>query len=77
MDGIRIHLRWPGRLLGAQVLAVEGGEIIEIAGLFLRPRLSIQELADQLFPYLTMVERLKLCTQTVTKDVKQLSWCAG
>ncbi len=42
MDGIRVHLRWPGRLLGAQVLAVEGGEIIAIAGPFLRQRLSIR-----------------------------------
>jgi len=40
--------------------------------------MTIQELADQLFPYLTMVEGLKLCTQTFTKDVvKQLSCCAG
>jgi mercuric reductase len=35
------------------------------------------ELADQLFPYLTMVEGLKLAAQTFTKDVKQLSCCAG
>ena len=37
----------------------------------------VQELADQLFPYLTMVEGLKLAAQTFTKDVKQLSCCAG
>ncbi|MDR8578455.1 mercuric reductase, partial [Klebsiella pneumoniae] len=36
-----------------------------------------QELADQLFPYLTMVEGLKLAAQTFNKDVKQLSCCAG
>lgn len=30
-----------------------------------------------MFPYLTMVEVLKLCSQTFTKDVKQLSCCAG
>lgn len=35
------------------------------------------ELADQLFPYLTMVEGLKLCAQTFNQDVKQLSCCAG
>ncbi|WP_289897220.1 hypothetical protein [Leclercia adecarboxylata] len=37
----------------------------------------VQELADQLFPYLTMVEGLKLAAQTFSKDVKQLSCCAG
>ncbi len=34
-------------------------------------------LADQLFPYLTIVEGLKLAAQTFFKDVKQLSCCAG
>ncbi len=66
-----------GRLLGAQVLAAEGGEIIQTAALALRNRMTIAELAEQLFPYLTMVEGLKLAAQTFTKDVKQLSCCAG
>ena len=66
-----------GRLLGAQVLAGEGGEIIQTAALAIRNRMTVAELAGQLFPYLTMVEGLKLCAQTFTKDVKQLSCCAG
>lgn len=39
--------------------------------------MTVQELTDQLFPYLTMVEGLKLAAQTFNKDVKQLSCCAG
>ncbi len=66
-----------GRLLGAQVLAGEGGEVIQTAALAVRERLTVNNLADQLFPYLTMVEGLKLCAQTFTKDMKQLSCCAG
>ncbi|MDD3577042.1 mercury(II) reductase [Halothiobacillus sp.] len=66
-----------GRLLGAQVLAGEGGEIIQTAALAIRHRMTVADLAGQLFPYLTMVEGLKLCAQTFTKDVKQLSCCAG
>ena len=66
-----------GRLLGAQVLAAEGGEIIQTVALALRAHFTIHDLADQLFPYLTMVEGLKLAAQTFTKDVKQLSCCAG
>lgn len=66
-----------GRLLGCQVLAAEGGEFIQSAALAIRNRMTTQELADQLFPYLTMVDGLKLCAQTFTKDVKQLSCCAG
>ena len=66
-----------GRLLGAQVLAAEGGEVIQTAALALRAGMTVHDLADQLFPYLTMVEGLKLAAQTFTRDVKQLSCCAG
>lgn len=66
-----------GRLIGAQILAHEGGELIQSAALAIRNRMTVTELADQLFPYLTMVEGLKLCAQTFNKDVKELSCCAG
>jgi len=66
-----------GRLLGAQVVAPEAGELIQSAALALRAGMTVRDLADQLFPYLTMVEGLKLCAQTFFKDVKQLSCCAG
>ena len=66
-----------GRLIGAQVLAAEGGEIIQTAALAIRNGMTVADLAAQLFPYLTMVEGLKLCAQTFTRDVKQLSCCAG
>ena len=65
------------RLIGAQAVAAEAGELIQSAALAIRARMTVQELADQLFPYLTMVEGLKLAAQTFTKDVRQLSCCAG
>lgn len=69
--------RSSGRLLGAQVLAAEGGEIIQSAALVIAAGMTIERLANQLFPYLTMVEGLKLAAQTFTRDVSQLSCCAG
>jgi mercuric reductase len=66
-----------GRLMGAQILAHEGGEIIQSVALAIRNNMTVTELADQLFPYLTMVEGLKLCAQTFTKNVNELSCCAG
>jgi mercuric reductase len=66
-----------GRLLGVQVVAPHAGEIIQTAALAIRAGMTVHELADQLFPYLTMVEGLKLAAQTFTKDVRQLSCCAG
>ncbi len=66
-----------GQIVGCQLLAHNGGEVIQTAALAIRNKMTIQELADQLFPYLTMVEGLKLTAQTFSKDVKQLSCCAG
>ncbi len=66
-----------GRLRGCQILADQAGEVIQTAALAIRKGMTITELADQLFPYLTMVEGLKLCAQTFSKDVAQLSCCAG
>ncbi len=66
-----------GRLIGAQILAHEAGEIIQTAALAIHNKMAVEELANQLFPYLTMVEGLKLCAQTFSKDVKELSCCAG
>lgn len=69
--------RESGRLLGVQSVAGEAGELIQTAVMALRARMTVNDIADELFPYLTMVEGLKLCAQTFTKDVKQLSCCAG
>jgi mercuric reductase len=66
-----------GRLIGAQAVAPEAGELIQTATIAIRAHMTVHDLADQLFPYLTMVEGLKLAAQTFTKDVKQLSCCAG
>lgn len=63
--------------IGAQVVASEAGELIQTAALAMRAQMTVADLADQLFPYLTMVEGLKLAAQTFVKDVKQLSCCAG
>ncbi|MGV6858101.1 MAG: mercury(II) reductase [bacterium] len=66
-----------GRLVGCQTVAAEAGEIIQTAALAIRHGMSTEALAADLFPYLTMVEGLKLCAQTFHKDVSQLSCCAG
>ncbi|MFQ5578931.1 MAG: FAD-dependent oxidoreductase, partial [Anaerolineae bacterium] len=69
------------RLLGAHVLAAEGGEIIQTAALAVKFGLeygfTVANLRDMLFPYLMQVEGLKLAAQTFEKDVAQLSCCAG
>ncbi|PKL95293.1 MAG: mercury(II) reductase [Gammaproteobacteria bacterium HGW-Gammaproteobacteria-8] len=66
-----------GRLLGVQAVAAEAGELIQTAVMAIKAGMTVQDIGDALFPYLTMVEGLKLCAQTFTKDVKQLSCCAA
>ncbi len=66
-----------GRLLGVQAVAQEAGELIQAAALAIHHRMTVSDLSSQLFPYLTMVEGLKLAAQTFATDVKQLSCCAG
>ncbi len=69
------------RLLGAHVLAAEGGEIIQTVALAVKFGLqygfTVENLREMLFPYLNQVEGLKLSAQTFEKDVAQLSCCAG
>ncbi|MGV6816862.1 MAG: mercury(II) reductase [Thiotrichales bacterium] len=69
--------RSSGKILGCQAVAAEAGEIIQTAALAIHNGMTVEDLANQLFPYLTMVEGLKLCAQTFNKDVSQLSCCAG
>jgi len=66
-----------GKLLGVQAATAEAGELIQAAALAIHHNMTVDELAGQMFPYLTMVEGLKLCAQTFSKDVKQLSCCAA
>ena len=66
-----------GRLLGAHVLAPEGADSIQTAALAIRHGLTVDDLADMIFPYLTTVEGLKLAALSFTKDVAKLSCCAG
>jgi mercuric reductase len=69
--------RGTGRLLGTQVVASEAGEVIQAAALAIRANMTVKALGEGLFPYLTMVEGLKLCAQTFTREVAKLSCCAG
>nr|WP_015061093.1 mercury(II) reductase [Pseudomonas sp. K-62]BAM13929.1 mercury reductase [Pseudomonas sp. K-62] len=65
------------KLLGAHILAPEGADSIQTAAMAIRCGLTIDDITDTIFPYLTTVEGLKLAAQTFDRDVKKLSCCAG
>jgi mercury(II) reductase len=66
-----------GKLLGAHILAPEGADSIQTAALAIKCGLTVEQLGEAIFPYLTTVEGLKLAAQSFAKDVARLSCCAG
>ncbi|GJQ15584.1 hypothetical protein GpartN1_g7375.t1 [Galdieria partita] len=64
-------------LVGATVVAPCGGEVIQTMDIAMRCKMTVKQLAEELFPYLTFVEAIKLCAQMFFKDVSKLSCCAG
>lgn len=64
-------------ILGVQVVSPSASEVIQTAVLAVKHGLSVGDLVDTLFPYLTEVEGLKLAAQTFTKSMDRLSCCAG
>lgn len=65
------------RLIGAHILAAEAGEMIQIAVLTIRFGITLTQLRETIFPYLTNTEGLKLAALAFEKDVALLSCCAG
>lgn len=65
------------QLLGAHVLAGDAGEVIQAASLALKSGMTVREIQETLFPYLTMSEGLKLAALSFDKDPAMLSCCAG
>ncbi len=65
------------RLLGAHVLAAGAGEVIQPAVVALKAGMTVMDLQNTFFPYLTMAEGLKLAAISFDKDPAMLSCCAG
>ena len=64
------------RIVGAQIVAAEAGEMIIEPTLAVRFGLTIDDLTSTLHPYLTLSEGIKLAALTFEKDVATLSCCA-
>jgi mercuric reductase len=65
------------KLLGAHILAPEGADSIQTAALAIKAGMTVEQLGETIFPYLTTVEGLKLAALAFSKNVKMLSCCAG
>jgi mercury(II) reductase len=65
------------KLLGAHILAPEGADSIQTAAMAIRGGLTVRDIAETIFPYLTTVEGLKLAALAFDREVTKLSCCAG
>lgn len=63
-------------LLGARVIAPEGGELVMELSLAIKYRITVSELSNSFHPYLTASEGIKLAAIGFRKDVATLSCCA-
>jgi len=64
------------RILGVRMIAPDAADIIQKASLFVKHRMTIQDVLDTIDVYPTLSESIKLCAQTFEKDVTKLSCCA-
>lgn len=65
------------KLIGARVIAPEGGELIQQLSMAIKFGITVQDLAESFYPYLTLGEGIKLAAITFGKDVSKLSCCAS
>jgi mercuric reductase len=65
------------KLIGARIVAPEGGELIQQLSMAIKHGITVKELAESFYPYLTLGEGIKLAAITFGKDVSKLSCCAS
>jgi len=65
------------KLIGARIVAPEGGELIQQLSMAMKYGITVKELAESFYPYLTLGEGIKLAAITFGKDVSKLSCCAS
>jgi mercuric reductase len=65
------------KLIGARIVAPEGGELIQQLSMAIKYGITVKNLAESFYPYLTLSEGIKLAAITFGKDVSKLSCCAS
>ncbi|WP_121354326.1 mercury(II) reductase [Flavisolibacter nicotianae] len=64
-------------LLGARIVAPEGGELLMQLSLMIKYKIPLKEIVGMFHPYLTLSEGVKLAVMSFTTDVKNMSCCAS
>ena len=66
-----------GELLSAEIIAKDAGNMIQTLTIAIQAHMTIADIVDTYFPYLTAIEGVKLGAIIFDKDVHTLSCCAG
>jgi len=66
-----------GHILGLTAVAKDAGELAAAGVYLLEADMTVDQVAHQWAPYLTMAEGIKIACQSFTTDVSQLSCCAS
>jgi len=64
------------RILGVHMVSPQAADIIQKVALFVKYRMTTQDVLDTIDVYPTLSESIKLCAQSFEKDVTRLSCCA-
>jgi mercuric reductase len=65
------------KLIGARIIAPEGGELVQQLSMAIKYGIPVKDLAESFYPYLTLGEGIKLAAIAFGKDVTKLSCCAS
>lgn len=64
------------KIIGGRIIAPEGGELAMQISLAIKAKMTVQDLADMFYSYLTLSEGSN-CSYNFNKDVSELSCCAS
>lgn len=65
------------KIIGARIVAPEGGELIQLLSMAIKYGITVKNLAECFYPYLSLSEGIKLAAINFEKDVAKLSCCAS
>lgn len=65
------------KLIGARIVAAEGGELIEPLSMAIKYGIKVKGLAENFYPNSTLSEGIKLAAITFGKKAEKLSCCAS
>ncbi|WP_373549365.1 mercury(II) reductase [Haliscomenobacter sp.] len=65
------------KIIGARVVASEGGELVQLLSMAIKYGITATALAEGFYPYLTLSEGIKIAAIAFRKEISKLSCCSS